>query len=145
MRCFRYHSSKNNQSSLHWLYQLRQYTHLAKQSPTPSPFQASAVSRHHSLPTLPAGFSIALHKDLHTSTWLDISGFLFVTLYSSCLAFSLTDVSVPYTRPMGTGFEGSRNGCVTTNPSYPSKCQQIPPKSICFWFLLLRASFWYSE
>lgn len=35
MRCFRYHSSKNNQCRLHWLYPSAEMnTHLATQSPT---------------------------------------------------------------------------------------------------------------
>lgn len=35
MRCFHYHSSKNNQSRLHWLYPSAEMnTHLATQSPT---------------------------------------------------------------------------------------------------------------
>lgn len=108
MRCFRYYSSKNNQSPLHWLYPSTEmkYTSCKEVSNFP-PSQSSAVSRHCSLLTLPAGFSTASHKDLRTSTLqssalstcLDISRLL--ALHSSPLAFSITstEVGVPCTRP----------------------------------------------
>lgn len=147
MRCFRYHSSKNNQCRLHWLYPSAEMnTHLATQSPTfPSSVKRSeqALLSSHSASRLLHCFTprpVCQHPAVLSSKHLSWHLWALVTLHSSWLAFSITspDIGVPYTRP-------SSGDWLTTNPSSPNECQQISPKSICFRFLLLRTSFWYSE
>lgn len=108
MRCFRYHSSKNNQSRLHWLYPSAEMnTHLATQSPTlPLLGQVQRAGT--------ALFTLCQHPAVLGSKHLSWHLWALVTLHSSWLAFSITstDAGVPYTRP-------SSGDWLTTNPSSP--------------------------